>query len=115
MAQRDRRLEGMAVGATVRDSHGMVVGSVERITEGIADGPQIMIARHGHAEYLLAVPLALIDAVSPDEVRLNVTFQSFEALLFEPGGDAGPTTPTESADQMLGHLEGASPMGPATG
>jgi hypothetical protein len=88
---------------------------VERVADGEDGAKRLMITRHGYAEYLLAVPPTMIEAVSGGEVRLNVSLQRFEALLFEPGGDAGPTQPSESADAVLGHLDGESSMGPATG
>lgn len=111
----DDDLRAMTVGAVVKDPDGALIGSVERIMVGENGVVQLMITRHGYAEYLLAVPPTMIDSVSTGEVRLNVSLQRFEALLFEPGGDAGPTSPSESADAGLGHLDGESSMGPATG
>lgn len=108
-------LRDVTTGAMVKDSDGAVIGSVERVADGDDGTKQLMITRHGYAEYLLAVPRAMIESVSSGEIRLNVSLQRFEALLFEPGGDAGPTQPNESADSMLGHLAGESSMGPATG
>ncbi len=108
-------LRDVTVGAVVKDSDGAVIGSVEGLAVGDDGAKQFMITRHGYAEYLLAVPPTMIDVASGGEVRLNVSLQRFEALLFEPGGDAGPTRPSESADAVLGHLEGESSMGPAMG
>jgi hypothetical protein len=108
-------LREITVGAVVKDSDGYAIGSVERIAVGEDNVKQLMITRHGYAEYLLAVPPTMIHSVSTGEVRLNVSLQRFEALLFEPGGDAGPNPPSQSADALLGHLEGESSMGPATG
>ena len=108
-------LRNVTVGALVKDSDGAAIGSVERVVDGEDGAKRLMITRHGYAEYLLAVPPTMIDSVGAGEVRLNVSLQRFEALLFESGGDAGPTQPSESADAMLGHLDGESPMGPATG
>jgi hypothetical protein len=107
--------DNVTAGAIVKDSDGTVIGSVERVADGEDGDKRLMITRHGYAEYLLAVPPTMIDSVSVVEVRLNVSLQRFEALLFEPGGDAGRTQPSESADAMLGHLDGESSMGPATG
>jgi hypothetical protein len=115
MTHSDHDRNALTVGAVVKDADGASIGSVERIAAGEDGSPKLMIARHGYADYLLAVPSAMIDEVSGDEVRLNVSLQRFEELLFEPGGDAGPAVPSESVDEVLGHIAGESPLGPATG
>ena len=77
-------LHNVTVGAVVKDSDGAVIGSVERLEDDVDGVKQLMITRHGYAEYLLAVPRTMIEAVSGGEVRLNVSLQHYEALLFEP-------------------------------
>ena len=90
------------------------IGTVESVEPHSHAGGPTLIVRRGHAEQLVAIPVALILEFTDGQVRLNATRADIDKLL-EAGHSAGVTIATPPVDEVLGAAVAELPDGPATG
>jgi hypothetical protein len=91
------------------------IGALEEVTPARGSQGPKLIVRHGHADYLLAIPAEAIKDAEPTRIHLNLRRQDAEVLVYEAEGDAGPTSASPDTDKVIGAPEPELPGGPSTG
>ena len=90
------------------------IGALEEVAADGKHGPRLIV-RHGHADYLLAIPAEAIKDAEPTRIHLNLRRQDAEVLVYEADGDAGPTIPSPDIDKVIGAPQPELPEGHSTG
>jgi hypothetical protein len=91
------------------------IGALESVEPADGSHAARLIVRHGHADYLLAIPATAIREAQPTRIYLNMQRQDAEVLVYEADGDAGPTSPSPDIDSVIGAPQPELPGGPSTG
>jgi hypothetical protein len=90
------------------------IGTLEEVAPARGSRGARLIVRHGHADYLLAIPAYAIEDAEPTRIHLNLRREDAEVLAYESDGDAGPTSASPDADEVIGAPEPELPGGPST-
>jgi hypothetical protein len=107
-------LNKLQMGALVLGSD-LEIGALEAVRHAEGSRGALLIVRHGYADYLLAIPADVIKDAEPTRIHLSLRREDAERLLYEPGGDAGPTNASPDVDKVIGAPQRELPGGPSTG
>lgn len=97
------------------------LGTVEGVRTDASGQPSALLVRHGRADYVLRVPMSLVDQATPERVQLKIRLDEAETAAIAP--EAAPNgvvregRDTEKApfsDEVLGKPPGFLRTDPQT-
>jgi hypothetical protein len=107
-------LEKLQKGALILGTD-LEIGVLEDVEPAQGSQQARLLVRHGHADYLLGIPVDAILDAEPSRIHLAMRREDAERLVYESDGDAGPTHASPDIDKVLGAPEPELPQGPSTG
>src|ERR1051325_1611557 len=78
------------------------IGVLEDVAPARRSHRARLLVRHGHADYLLAIPVDNIKDAEPSRIHLNIRREDAEMLVYEADGDAGPVNASPDTDKVIG-------------